>query len=83
VDNSNLTPLDLADRVVALARANRIPVQYGVTGGGNDGAVFLRYGATDIPIAWPLRYSHSPGEVADTRDVEALGRIVAALARNW
>jgi len=83
VDNSNLTARELADRVVALARANRIPVQYGVTGGGNDGAVFLRYGATDIPIAWPLRYSHSPGEVADTRDVEALGRIVAALASNW
>jgi putative aminopeptidase FrvX len=37
----------------------------------------------DIPIGWPLRYSHSPGEVIDTRDLDALARIVAAIARAW
>jgi putative aminopeptidase FrvX len=83
VDNSNIVRRDLVDKLVALARAQQIPVQYGVTGGGNDGAVFLRHGTTDIPISWPLRYSHSPGEVIDTRDVDALARIVAAIARNW
>ncbi|PYU35603.1 MAG: peptidase M42, partial [Acidobacteria bacterium] len=77
VDNSNLTSREMVDRVVALARTNHIPAQYGVTGGGNDGATFLRYGSIDVPIAWPLRYSHSPGEVIDTRDLDALARIVA------
>src|SRR5574340_1479766 len=62
VDNSNIAPREDVQRVIALAHKNGIPVQYGVTGGGNDGAVFVRYGATNIPLSWPLRYSHSPGE---------------------
>ena len=83
VDNSNVVPRDLAMRVVSIARSGGIPVQYGVTGGGNDGAAFLLYGATDIALGWPLRYSHSPAEVIDLRDVEALGKIITAVAQGW
>src|SRR5216684_670325 len=83
VDNSNITPREYVDRVVKLARENNIPVQYGVTGGGNDGAVFQGYGSVDIPLGWPLRYSHSPAEVIDTRDVDALAKIIAVLAKKW
>jgi putative aminopeptidase FrvX len=83
VDNSNISPSDDVDRVVALAHKNGIPVQYGVTGGGNDGSVFLRYGSVDVPLGWPLRYSHSPAEVIDTKDLDALGRIVEVIARDW
>ncbi len=83
IDDSNITPRDLVDRVVKLARSNQVPVQYGVTGGGNDGSAFLQYGAIDIPLGWPLRYSHSPGEVIDTRDVDALSRIITLLAKTW
>ena len=83
VDNSNIVPLQYVDRVVALAKENAIPVQYGVTGGGNDGAVFTRYGSVDVALGWPLRYSHSPAEVIDTKDLDALGKIVAVLARKW
>ena len=83
VDNSNITRRDYVDRVVRLARENKIPAQFGATGGGNDGSVFLRYGSVDVPLGWPLRYSHSPGEVIDTRDLDALARIVAVLAKYW
>src|SRR5262252_3289217 len=83
VDNSNITQREYVDRVVKLARENGIPVQFGVTGGGNDGAVFARYGSLNIPLGWPLRYSHSPGEVIDTRDLDALAKIIAVLAKNW
>lgn len=83
VDNSNVVPRKLVEKLVALARAQGIPAQYGVTGGGNDGAAFLRYGSTDVALGWPLRYSHSPGEVVDTHDVDALARIVAVVARQW
>jgi len=34
-------------------------------------------------LGWPLRYSHSPAEVIDTRDVDSLARIIAVIARNW
>jgi putative aminopeptidase len=83
VDNSNIAPHELVEKVAKLARANQIPAQFGVTGGGNDGAAFVRYGSVDIALGWPLRYSHSPAEVIDTRDVEALARIVAVVARSW
>jgi len=83
VDNSNIAPREYVDRIVKLANENKIPVQYGVTGGGNDGAVFVRYGAVDVPLGWPLRYSHSPAEVIDTRDYDALSKIVAVLAKQW
>lgn len=83
VDNSNIVPLEYVDRVVELAKENNIAVQYGVTGGGNDGAVFTRYGSVDVALGWPLRYAHSPGEVIDTKDLDALGKIVEVLARKW
>jgi putative aminopeptidase FrvX len=83
VDNSNIVPVQYVDRVVALAKENGIAAQYGVTGGGNDGSVFLRHGSVDVALGWPLRYSHSPGEVIDTKDLEALGKIVAVLAKSW
>src|SRR5882724_599483 len=83
VDNSNVIPLRYVDRVVKLAHENKITVQYGVTGGGNDGAVFTRFGSVDVAMGWPLRYSHSPAEVIDTRDMDALGRVISVLAQSW
>ena len=83
VDNSNIVPPDLVEKIIKLAHANQIPVQYGVTGGGNDGSAFVRYGSVDIALGWPLRYSHSPGEVIDTRDVDSLARIITVIAKTW
>jgi putative aminopeptidase FrvX len=83
VDNSNIVPRKLSDKVVSMSRANGITAQYGVTGGGNDGATFLLYGATDIALGWPLRYAHSPGEVIDVRDLDALAKIITAIVRGW
>ena len=59
----------------------RIPLQAGVTNGGNDGSELARYGASDAALAWPLRYSHSPAEVIDLRDLRSLARIVATAVK--
>jgi putative aminopeptidase FrvX len=83
VDNSDITPREFADRVVQLAKTNNIPVQFGITGGGNDGSVFIPYGTVDVGLGWPLRNSHSPGEIIDTRDLDSLAKIVAVLAKSW
>jgi len=83
IDNSNIAPHGDVARLVQLAHANQIPVQYGVTGGGNDGAMFVPNGSVDLALGWPLRYSHSPAEVIDTRDVDALARIIAVIAKSW
>jgi putative aminopeptidase FrvX len=78
LDNSSVTPPDDVDRLMRIARTARIPLQVGTTNGGNDGSELARYGAIDIAIGWPLRYSHSPAEVIDLRDIRSLARIVAA-----
>lgn len=83
IDGSNIVPWKDVQRVQALAAAHNIPMQYGITGGGNDGSAFLRYGTTDVALSWPLRYSHSPAEVIDTRDLDALAAITEQLARTW
>ena len=80
VDNSSAAPAAVVDEVTAVAERARIPVQVGTTNGGNDGAEFARAGAVDVPLSWPGRYSHSPVEVCDLRDLVALARLVGALA---
>lgn len=83
VDFSHIdSPADVA-RVLALARTHHIAAQYGVTGGGNDSAVYTRYGADAVALGWPTKYSHSPAEESDTRDVYALSRICTVLAKDW
>lgn len=83
LDNSAVTPPAVVDSLVALARANRIALQVGTTNGGNDGSVFGAYGVPDVPIGWPLRYSHSPAETIDLRDVVSLADMVQAIAEQW
>ena len=83
LDNSAVTPPAYLDSLAALARARRIPLQIGATNGGNDGSAFSDWGVPDVPIGWPLRYSHSPAEVVDLRDVAALAQLVGALAEGW
>ena len=83
LDNSSITPPAYVDSLVAVARARGVKLQVGTTNGGNDGSVFSPYGVVDVPIAWPLRYSHSPAEVVDLRDVTSLADLIQAIAETW
>jgi putative aminopeptidase FrvX len=83
LDNSAVTPPVLVDSLARLARARAIPLQIGTTNGGNDGSTFAAWGVPDVAIGWPLRYSHSPAEVIDLRDVVGLADIVQAIAERW
>ncbi len=51
-----------------------------MTGGGTDGIPFFSTGAAALPISWPGRYSQSPVEVADLRDIESLVDLIVAPA---
>ena len=83
IDNSNIAPWKDVQRLQAIALRHTIKMQYGVTGGSNDGSTFVRYGAINVPLSWPLRYSHSPAELIDVGDLDALAAITTALARDW
>jgi len=80
LDNSAIAPLSEMDRILGLARAQAIPIQVGATNGGTDGSDFVRYGAVHVSLSWPGRYSHSPVEVLDLRDLQALERLIYAIA---
>ena len=82
LDNSAIAPRAEVDRILSLARAQRIPLQVGATNGGTDGSVFVGYGVLHVSLSWPGRYSHSPVEVLDLRDLAALERLIYAIATN-
>lgn len=79
MDNGFLAPRPRIERFRTLAESKGIPVQIGFTGGATDGMAFLSNGPAMLPFCWPGRYSHSPIEVADLRDVEALVKLVVAV----
>jgi putative aminopeptidase FrvX len=83
VDNSSVTPPALVDSLVALAQSRHIALQIGTTNGGNDGSTFTRYGVPDVAYGWPLRYSHSPAEVIDLKDLVAMADLTLAIAERW
>lgn len=80
LDDGAISPQDERDRVLRVARAHGIPVQVGTTHGATDGSAIAAYGAPNTGLSWPGRFSHSPGEVLDLRDVVALSRMIGALA---
>jgi putative aminopeptidase FrvX len=80
LDNSSIAPLAEIDRILNIARAQRIAIQVGATNGGTDGSDFVRYGVLHVSLSWPGRYSHSPVEVLDLRDLQALERLIYAIS---
>jgi len=80
LDDGAIAPATERERIVRLARANGIPLQLGTTHGATDGSGIAPFGAPNAGLSWPGRYSHSPGEVLDLRDVQALARLIVAIA---
>lgn len=79
VESINFARRDLVRHVHALADRQHIAIQEGMTVGGTDGLEFMNYGIPSVPLSWPGRYSHSPVEVLDYRDMTSLVRLLGAL----
>jgi putative aminopeptidase FrvX len=73
-------PGAVRNRLLDLGRRRGIALQLGVAAGANDGIPFQNGAATVVPLFFPCRYTHTPGEVIDLRDLEALTDLVTALA---
>lgn len=82
IENSSMAPVSVRAEMLRVAREAGIPLQIGLVQGGTDGTAFTYWGAPNIAFSWPGRYSHSPAEVLDLRDVERLASLIAALARQ-
>jgi putative aminopeptidase FrvX len=80
IENGGVSPDLERARVFAAAGAAGIDIQIGLTQGGTDGTQFTYRGAPNQGLSWPGRYSHSPGEVLDLRDLADLSRLIVAVA---
>ncbi len=83
LDSRTIVPPHIVDRIVGIARDAKVPLQLGTTSGGTDASAFSDGGAIDVGLSWPGRYSHSPVEVMDARDLDALVKLIVSLARNY
>jgi putative aminopeptidase len=79
-ENSGVSPDRERARVRRAADEAGIPLQMGLTQGGTDGTQFTYWGAPNQGLSWPGRYSHSPGEVLDLRDLTRLVDLIVAVA---
>ena len=73
----------LCDRLVAVAESNDIPVQRAVFQQyGSDAAEMIRRGVESALIAYPTRYTHSPIEMVDERDIDHCVDLITAFATS-
>lgn len=75
---SMATPSELS-RNIAVADSMGIPYQIGHTQGGTDGTRFTFFGAPNAGLSWPGRYSHSPAEISDIRDIAGLINLIKSM----
>lgn len=80
IENSGVSPDRERARVQAAAARAGIRLQTGLTQGSTDGTQFTFWGAPNQGLSWPGRYSHSPGEVLDLRDLRDLSALIVAVA---
>lgn len=82
IENGSISPLAVRSLIRRAAQRAGVPLQTGLTQGGTDGTAFTFYGAPNTGLSWPGRYSHTPAEVLDLRDVAHLAELIAAVARE-
>ncbi len=80
IESSGISPDLEREGVIGAAAEAGIPLQIGLTQGGTDGTQFTFWGAPNQGLSWPGRYSHSPGEVLDLRDLDRLSDLILAVA---
>ncbi len=79
LESANFTPRSQVEKLLSLAKSKGIKIQTGNTYGGTDGGPFVVYGIPSMPLSWPGRHSHSPVEVLDFRDMDALLQLIMAI----
>lgn len=80
----------MADEMIALSKEKEYPYQIEViqgrtTGTNADEVTITRGGVRTCVVSVPLRYMHTPVEVVEMADVEAVGRLIAdyLMNHNW
>lgn len=76
----------LSKELIAIAKEKEIPysleVMGGETGTNADAIGVAKGGAECGTLSIPLRYMHTPVEVVDPKDIEAIGRLIYEFAKE-
>lgn len=87
MDNSIMCDADVRTMMIETAKDNKIPYQLEImTDGGTDAGVIhlTRAGIKTGGVSIPLRYIHSPSEMASMSDIENCVKLISELAiANW
>ncbi|HIH40776.1 MAG TPA: M42 family metallopeptidase [Halobacteria archaeon] len=78
MDHYSISDKNLAKQAIKIAKKNGIPLQFGPTGGFTDGMRFQSKGSSILMLSFPIRYMHSPVEMADLNDLDNLFNLVVA-----
>lgn len=71
----------LSDRLLKIGRENEIPMQRAIYQQyGSDGAAMVKRGVESALVAYPTRYTHSPVETVDERDLNWTVDLLVAFA---
>lgn len=81
-DNYAIASPRMRKLVEEVAKANKIPLQYGSGGGTTDGSAVQDFGALMMALGIPMRYTHSPTECASIKDMENMSRLIVKLAER-
>ena len=82
LDDGIIAPRVERERVLGIARAAGLPLQAGTTHGSTDATAIVPFGAPGMGLSWPGRYSHSPAEVMDLRDLSRLATLIVLVAEK-
>ncbi|MDQ1371446.1 MAG: family metallopeptidase [Candidatus Thermoplasmatota archaeon] len=81
-DHGAVASQKLRKLIESVAKAGRLPLQYGTGGGSTDGAAMQDFGALMMPLGIPMRYTHSPTECASMKDIENMSKLVVLVSER-
>jgi putative aminopeptidase FrvX len=82
LESINFVNREQLKKLQILAKNKGVKIQYGMTAGGTDGQGFLNNGIPSVPLSWPGRYSHSPIEVMDFKDMKSLVQLITTIMQD-
>lgn len=82
LDHAAVASPKLRRLVEEVAKAAKLPLQYGTGGGATDGAVIQDFGSLMMPLGIPMRYTHSPTECASMKDLDNLTKLIVLISER-
>jgi putative aminopeptidase FrvX len=83
LDHRAIVPPAFTKELVGIAEQAGLPHQVILTGGGTDIGALQSKGARVMPIAFPIRYTHSAVEMVHIDDVEHTIDLICAIVKHY